>query len=205
MSTVLPEELFKSVLKDDVKKSGVVKEYAAGDVILNEESFIRSIPIVLKGSLKVLRTDPDGREILLYYIKPGESCIMSFLGGLHHEVSKVKAIAEEDTEILMVPVDKAGEWLIEHPEWTDFMFKLYHRRFEELLELVNLVAFQKLDQRLERLILQKSNLYQNKELNITHQQLADELGTTREVVSRILKQMETQGWIKLGRNKIMLL
>jgi CRP/FNR family transcriptional regulator, anaerobic regulatory protein len=205
MSTVLPEELFKSVLKDDVKKSGVVKEYAAGDVILNEESFIRSIPIVLKGSLKVLRTDPDGREILLYYIKPGESCIMSFLGGLHHEVSKVKAIAEEDTEILMVPVDKAGEWLKEHPEWTDFMFKLYHRRFEELLELVNLVAFQKLDQRLERLILQKSNLYQNKELNITHQQLADELGTTREVVSRILKQMETQGWIKLGRNKIMLL
>jgi CRP/FNR family transcriptional regulator, anaerobic regulatory protein len=204
MSTVLPEELFKSVLKDDVKKSGVVKEYAAGDVILNEESFIRSIPIVLKGSLKVLRTDPDGREILLYYIKPGESCIMSFLGGLHHEVSKVKAIAEEDTEILMVPVDKAGEWLKEHPEWTDFMFKLYHRRFEELLELVNLVAFQKLDQRLERLILQKSNLYQNKELNITHQQLADELGTTREVVSRILKQMETQGWIKLGRNKILL-
>lgn len=205
MSTVLPEELFKSVLKDDVKKSGVVKEYAAGDIILNEESFIRSIPIVLKGSLKVLRTDPDGREILLYYIKPGESCIMSFLGGLHHEVSKVKAIAEEDTEILMIPVDKAGEWLKEHPEWTDFMFKLYHRRFEELLELVNLVAFQKLDQRLERLILQKSNLYQNKELNITHQQLADELGTTREVVSRILKQMETQGWIKLGRNKIMLL
>jgi CRP/FNR family transcriptional regulator, anaerobic regulatory protein len=205
MSTVLPEELFKSVLKDEVKKSGVVKTYAAGDMILNEESFIRSIPIVLKGSLKVLRTDPDGREILLYYIKPGESCIMSFLGGLHHEVSKVKAIAEEDTEILMIPVEKAGEWLKEHPEWTDFMFKLYHRRFEELLELVNLVAFQKLDQRLERLILQKSNLYQNKELNITHQQLADELGTTREVVSRILKQMETQGWIKLGRNKIILL
>jgi CRP/FNR family transcriptional regulator len=205
MNTILPEELFKSVLKDDVKKSGVVKAYAAGDMILNEESFIRSIPIVLKGSLKVLRTDPDGREILLYYIKPGESCIMSFLGGLHHEVSKVKALAEEDTEILMIPVDKAGEWLKEHPEWTDFMFKLYHQRFEELLELVNLVAFQKLDQRLERLILQKSNLYQNKELNITHQQLADELGTTREVVSRILKQMETQGWIKLGRNKIMLL
>jgi CRP/FNR family transcriptional regulator, anaerobic regulatory protein len=205
MNTILPEELFKSVLKDDVKKSGVVKAYAAGEMILNEESFIRSIPIVLKGSLKVLRTDPDGREILLYYIKPGESCIMSFLGGLHHEVSKVKALAEEDTEILMIPVDKAGEWLKEHPEWTDFMFKLYHQRFEELLELVNLVAFQKLDQRLERLILQKSNLYQNKELNITHQQLADELGTTREVVSRILKQMETQGWIKLGRNKIMLL
>jgi CRP/FNR family transcriptional regulator, anaerobic regulatory protein len=205
MNTILPEELFKSVLKDDVKKSGVVKAYAAGEMILNEESFIRSIPIVLKGSLKVLRTDPDGREILLYYIKPGESCIMSFLGGLHHEVSKVKALAEEDTEILMIPVDKAGEWIKEHPEWTDFMFKLYHQRFEELLELVNLVAFQKLDQRLERLILQKSNLYQNKELNITHQQLADELGTTREVVSRILKQMETQGWIKLGRNKILLL
>ncbi|GAA0876746.1 Crp/Fnr family transcriptional regulator [Wandonia haliotis] len=201
---VLPDELFKSVLKDDVKNSGVVKTFEPGDVILNEESFIRSIPIVLDGSLKVMRTDPDGREILLYYIKPGESCIMSFLGGLHQEMSKVKAVAEEKTQLLLIPVDKAGEWIKEHPEWTDFMFRLYHRRFEELLEMVNLVAFQKLDQRLEHLILQKSNLYNNKEISITHQQLADELGTTREVVSRILKQMETKGMIKLGRNKIVL-
>lgn len=202
---MLPEELFKSVLKDDVKKFAVLKSFVPGDVILNEESFIRSIPIVLEGSLKVLRTDADGREILLYYVKPGESCIMSFLGGLHQEMSKVRAVAEEKTELLLIPVEKAGEWIKEYPEWTDFIFRLYHRRFEELLEMVNLVAFQKLDQRLEHLILQKSNLYNQKEISITHQQLADELGTTREVVSRILKQMETQGMIKLGRNKITLL
>ena len=151
-----------------------------------------------------MRTDEDGKEILLYYIKPGESCIMSFLGGIHHETSKIKAEAEEDTEILMIPLEKASEWVKEFPEWTDFIFKLYHKRFEELLDVVNAVAFQKLDSCLLQLMEQKTKLYHSKEISITHQQLADELGTTREAVSRVLKQMENVGLIKLGRNKILM-
>lgn len=196
--------IFHGLLNDEVKLSGQIKSFPADTIIISEDSYIKSIPIVLKGSIRVMRTDDDGKEILLYYIRPGESCIMSFLGGIHHETSKVKAIAEEDVEILMIPLEKASEWIKEYPEWTDFIFKLYHKRFEELLGVVNAVAFQKLDTRLLQLLEQKASLHNNKEIAITHQQLADEMGTSREAVSRILKQMENSNLIKLGRNKIII-
>jgi CRP/FNR family transcriptional regulator len=197
-------KIFHGLLNDEVKLSGQIKSFPADTIIISEDSYIKSIPIVLKGSIRVMRTDDDGKEILLYYIRPGESCIMSFLGGIHHETSKVKAIAEEDVEILMIPLEKASEWIKEYPEWTDFIFKLYHKRFEELLGVVNAVAFQKLDTRLLQLLEQKASLHNNKEIAITHQQLADEMGTSREAVSRILKQMENSNLIKLGRNKIII-
>jgi len=196
--------LFTGLLRDEIRSFGQVRTFPAGAVILNENHYIQLIPIVLKGSLRVMRTDENGREMLLYYIQPGESCIMSFLGGIHHETSKVSALVEEDAEILFIPAEKAGEWVKEFPEWTDFIFRLYHKRFEELLSVVNAVAFQKLDDRILHLLQQKSKLFQSKEINITHQQLADELGSTREVVSRLLKQMENEELVKLSRNKIRL-
>jgi len=202
---VKKENLFKSLLKNEIHSFGQVKTFPAGSIILNENNYIQLIPIVLKGSLRVMRTDENGREMLLYYIHPGESCIMSFLGGIHHETSKVSAIVEEDAEILFIPVEKAGEWVKEFPEWTDFIFRLYHKRFEELLSVVNAVAFQKLDDRILHLLEQKSSLFQSKEIKITHQQLADELGSTREVISRLVKQMENEGLVKLSRNKIVLM
>jgi len=197
--------LFHTLLNKEVYQSGQIKSFPAGSVILNINAYIKSIPIVLSGSIKVIRTDEDGQEILLYYIKPGESCIMSLLAGMHHDTSKIKAIVEEDAEILLIPVEKTSEWIREFPEWTDFIFSLYQKRFEELLEVVNAVAFQKLDSRLLHLLNQKSSLYNAKEISITHQQLADELGTTRETVSRVLKQMENEKLITLSRNKISLL
>jgi CRP/FNR family transcriptional regulator len=196
--------LFKTLLQKEVHSFGLIKSFPAGSIILNENSYIQFIPIVQKGILRVIRTGEDGREILLYYIQPGESCIMSFLGSLHHEKSKVLATVEEDAELLLIPATKAGEWLKEFPEWTDFIFKLYHKRFEELLTVVNAVAFQRLDDRLLHLLQQKASLFQSKEIKITHQQLADELGTTREVVSRLVKQLEQQQLLIPGRNKIFL-
>ncbi len=198
----IPSNLFKTLLREDVAKNAMIRVFDAGEVIMHEEGFIKSIPIVLEGSIKVMRTDPDGRELLLYYIRPGESCIMSFLGALHNETSKVKAVAEETTTLLLIPPDKSAEWISKYPEWADFMFRLYHRRFEELLQVVNSMAFDKLDQRLEKLLHQKATLHGSKLIQTTHQQLADELGTTREVISRLLKQMEHQGLLQLGRNKI---
>lgn len=135
-------------IREKLAAYGVAKTFQEGDVILNENSYIRAIPIVSKGSIRVMRTDEDGREILLYYIKAGESCIMSFLGGMHHDTSKVKAIAEEETEILFIPIDKVSLLIKEYPEWLDYIFRLYHKRFEELLEVVNEVTFKKIDQRL---------------------------------------------------------
>lgn len=196
--------LFHADLEKEMATCGKVKQFPAGTVILEEAHSIRSIPLVLKGSLRVMRTDEDGREILLYYIQPGESCIMSFLGGFHHETSKVSAVVEEDAELLLIPIDKASDWVKVFPEWTDFIFKLYHKRFEELLAVVNAMAFQHLDDRLLALLKQKAHLVQSPELKITHQQLAGELGSTREVISRLLKQMENQGVVTLHRNKLVL-
>jgi CRP/FNR family transcriptional regulator, anaerobic regulatory protein len=197
--------MFQSQLQEEVSQFGQLKKIEAGSLILQEESYIKAIPLVLNGSLKVLRTDPHGHEILLYYITPGESCIMSFLSGIHNETSKVKAVVEEDAEILFIPVDKANEWVKKFPEWSDFIFRLYHKRFEELLTTVNAIAFQKLDTRLLQLLKQKAAIHQSNEIKITHQQLADELGTAREVISRVIKQMENEGLVKLSRNKLTLL
>jgi len=191
-------------IKEKLYEFGTAKTFAEGDVILNENAYIKAIPIVTSGSVRVMRTDDDGREILLYYIKTGESCIMSFLGGMHHGTSKVKAIAEEETEILFIPVDKVSSLIKEYPEWLDYIFRLYHKRFEELLEVVNAVAFRKMDERLFNFIKRKCELTQSHTLYVTHEQLANELGTARVVVSRLLKQMEDNGIVKLGRNKITL-
>lgn len=191
-------------LIEKLQQNSMRKTYEAGSIILNENASIHAIPIVSKGVLKVIRTEEDGREILLYYIKAGESCIMSFLGGMHHETSKVKAEVEEDAEILFLPMDKVSLFIKEHPEWLNYIFRLYHKRFEELLEIVNAIAFKKVDERLMNLIQKKVDLTQNKTLSITHEQLANELGTNRVVVSRLLKQLEEEGRVKLGRNKILL-
>ncbi|MDX2128484.1 MAG: Crp/Fnr family transcriptional regulator [Chloroherpetonaceae bacterium] len=185
-------------------ENSILKEYKAGDIIMNENSSIRSIPIVAKGSIRVIRTERDGREILLYYIKPGESCIMSFLGGIHNETSKVRAEVEEDAAIYFLPIEKVGMFLREFPEWLDYLFKLYHKRFEELLEVVNEIAFKKVDERLLSLIKKKVELSENQVIAVTHEQLAQELGTARVVVSRLLKKLEDDGVLSLARNKITL-
>ena len=180
----------------------ISKTFEEGEVILQENAHIRSIPIVTSGSIRVMRSEGDEKEILLYYIKAGESCIMSFLGGLHNDTSKVKAVAEERTDILFVPVNKVKELIREFPEWLDYIFRLYHQRFEELLEVVNAVAFKKMDERLLLFLEKKAEVTQSNILSVTHEQLAAELGTARVVVSRLLKQMEIEGLVKLGRNKI---
>jgi CRP/FNR family transcriptional regulator len=181
---------------------GIARTFQEGEIILKENSFINSIPIVTRGNMRVMQTDEEGREILLYYIKAGETCIMSFLGGMHHDTSKINAIAEEDTEILFIPIEKVSALIREFPEWLDYIFRLYHKRFEELLSVVNAIAFKKLDVRLYDYIRKKCAITQSKTLAMTHEQLASELGTVRVVVSRLLKQMEEEGLVRLGRNKI---
>jgi CRP/FNR family transcriptional regulator len=206
METLSAITEFKSspAMRDKLLSYGTIKTFNEGDVILNENAYIKVIPIVLHGSIKVLRTEEDGHEILLYYIQPGESCIMSFLGGMHHETSKIKAVVEEDTEILLIPIDKVSGLIKEFPEWLDYIFRLYHKRFEELLGVVNDIAFKKMDERLLDLIKKKAELNHNKTINVTHEQLANELNTARVVVSRLLKQMEKSGYVLLGRNHITL-
>ncbi len=204
ITTTLPNFQFSSVFKENLEKFGTLKTFNEGDVILEANANIRSIPFVKTGSMRVMRTDEDGHEILLYYIKAGESCIMSFLGGMHHETSKVRAVADEDVEVILLPIEKLNTLLSESSEMLDYIFRLYHKRFEELLEVVNAIAFKKMDERILNYLEEKKKINGSNEINITHQQLAEELGTARVVVSRLLKQMETNGTVKLFRNKILL-
>ncbi|QTE36341.1 Crp/Fnr family transcriptional regulator [Mucilaginibacter gossypii] len=195
---------FGPALQSALEENSQRKQLPAGTVLMSSNSYVRSLPVLLSGSMRVIRQDEDGREILLYYIKPGESCIMSFLAGIHEDTSKVRLEVEEDADVLMLPITKASEWVKSYPEWADFIFKLYHQRFEELLTVINEVAFQKLDDRIVELLKKKAAVFNSHEFQITHQQLAEELGTTREVVSRLLKQMEKKEMISLSRNKITL-
>lgn len=124
---------------------------------------------------------------------------------MHNETSKVKAEVEEDADILFLPIDKVSLFIKEYPQWLDYIFRLYHKRFEELLEIVNAIAFKRVDERLLNLLNKKAELTNNNTIAITHEQLANELGTARVVISRLLKQLEDQGTVQLGRNKIILM
>ncbi len=191
-------------IRERLTDFGFTKTFTEGQVILNENAYIKAIPIVMSGSIRVMRADEDGRELLLYYINAGESCIMSFLGGMHQDTSKVTAIAEQETSILFIPIDKVSLLIKEFPEWLDYIFRLYHKRFEELLDVVNAITFKKLDERLLNYIKKKCALTNTRTLTVTHEQLANELGSARVVVSRLLKQMEEDGLVSLSRNKISL-
>lgn len=204
-SVVEPTGFISNNLLERLKTEGTIKRFPADAVIIEENDYIKNVPIVLSGSIKVFKQDEDGREILLYYIKPGESCVMSFLGAACNGTSKIRAVVEDQAEVLILPVHKAIDLIRDNPAWLEFIFQLYNRRFEELLEVVNAIAFTKVDQRLLDFLKTKSKMNGTSEIAMTHQQVADALGTAREVVSRLLKQLEKEGKISLSRNKITVL
>lgn len=189
----------------DLSDLGITKKFESGDTIVSEKMPVRSIPILTTGSVKVMQSDDTYREMVLYYLQPGETCIMSFLAGLYHDTSKVKAVAEEESEVLFIPIDKIQELIREHPQWLNYIFQIYHKRFEELLDIVDAVAFKKMDERLLKFLQKRCKVMETDTLAMTHDQLAQELGTAREVISRLLKNMEAEGLVQLGRNKITLL
>jgi CRP/FNR family transcriptional regulator len=190
---------------DELKKIGSIRSLKSGDLLIQEQSRIHFIPIILKGSLRVYQTDNDYKEILLYHLKEGDTCIMSYMSGLYNEVSKLKAVANEDSEVLLLPIDQAGKLMKNYPEWIEYILRIYHQRFEELLEVVNAVAFKKMDERLLNFLNKEAEIANTKHLKVTHEVLANELGTARVVISRLLKQMENEGLVELGRNQITLL
>jgi CRP/FNR family transcriptional regulator len=189
----------------ELKEEGYEREFKKGDVLVKPGRPISEIPIILEGAISVYQLDDDYREMLLYYLEKGDMCIMSFMGGLYNESSKIKAVATQDSHVLLIPVQKIGKIIKHHPEWVEYIFDVYHQRFHELLDVVNAVAFKKMDERLLDFIEKKKEITGKKTLKITHEELANELGTARVVISRLLKELEKSGVLSLGRNKITLL
>lgn len=177
------------------------KDIPSDTVILEEQAYIREVPVVLKGRIKVRKIDESGREIILYHINPGESCILSITSCINNKPSNAEAITETDTKIITIPAKEVAEWMDKYKSWRAFVMKLYYSRLDELLSLVDNIAFKQIDFRLY----EKLKTYQQSQGNkikITHQQLAHELGTAREVVSRLLKQLEKKNLIHLERGII---
>jgi CRP/FNR family transcriptional regulator len=190
-------------LMDQLKEIGTTKVVKKGETLLQQDAPVYNIPIVLDGAVNVTQMEDD-KEILLYYLKRGDMCIMSFLGGFHNEKSKIKAVAGDDSKVLMIPVNRVGMLLKSKPEWTDYIFAVYHKRFNELLDVVGAVAFKKMDERLLSFLKRKAEITDSNELEITHEEIARELGTARVVVSRLLKELEKKDVVILGRNRVTL-
>ncbi|PRY84899.1 Crp/Fnr family transcriptional regulator [Mongoliibacter ruber] len=183
-------------------KEGAMLEFPAGKVITEPGKFIKMVPIILEGSIKILRVDEDGKELFLYYLEPGETCALSLTCCSASRPSEIKAVTEEPTVLLGVPIQKHEEWMDQFKQWKDFVAMTYQTRFQEMLVALDAVAFKRMDQRLMGYIVTKMKQHKTNELHTTHQEIATELGTSREVISRLLKQLEKKKWIELGRNII---
>jgi len=194
--------LSSAELLKEIERNGIYKEVKAGETVMDFGQFIKSVPLIISGLVKVMRNDEEGRELFLYYLYPGETCAMSLTCCMANQRSEIKATAEEDTTFVAIPIQFLDKWMTEYPDWKNLVMQTYSSRFRDLLNTIDNIAFRNMDERLEEYLFAKSKAAQSNTLNTTHQEIASELGTSREVISRLLKQMEKKGKIQLGRNKI---
>jgi CRP/FNR family transcriptional regulator len=204
---ILPqfESIFEPALMKEIQEFGVLKPFKEGDIIMDYGRYIKMMPLVIRGSLKVLKKDERGKEILLYYLSTSESCSMAYSCCLEAKKSEVKAIAEEDGELIAIPHDKLDEWLCKYPSWKNYIMRSFNERMSELLKSLESIAFHKLDDRLIAYLKEKQRVSGSSLIKSSHYQIADELATSRVVISRLLKQLENDGKILLYRNEIKLL
>ncbi len=186
---------FNQELLQEIAVSGVIQDVPVDREILKEGQYVRMIPIVLKGLVKVF-TRTDEKELLLYYIGSAQSCIMSFSAGLTHSPSRIFAITEEPSTLLLLPTDKLNKWIKQYPAINDLFYQQYNLRYTEMIDTINSLLFGRMDHRLHTYLLEKSKLRGEKILNLRHKQIAAELGTAREVVTRVLKKLEQEGKIR---------
>ncbi len=196
---------FEEELKKELNNVSKVFNAEVGDIIMDIDQSIDMIPLVIKGSIKIIREDEEGNEILLYYLEPGKACATSITGCLSGQRSTIRAIAEEYTEYLGIPAQYSDIWISKYETWKNFVMNTFSERFEELLRTIDQLAFKKMDERLSKYLHDKADLHENSVIHISHQEIAYDLNTSREVISRLLKQLERMGAIKLGRNRIVIL
>lgn len=196
---------FEEELIAIIEKEAIEKSFKAGEVILRTGQYIKSTVLVLTGRIKIYRENEDGGEFLIYYLGSGEACAVSMICTLQSRTSEIMAQAEEDTDVLMLPVQLMDELMNKYKSWNQFVIQTYRSRFDELLNVVDHIAFRNMDERLEFYLVRFAGKTGKKNLDLSHQQIADDLNSSREVISRLLKKMEQQKRLKLHRNMIELL
>ena len=197
--------LFEDALLQEINNVGVFKEVPAGFKLIEIGEYVKSMPLLISGVIKILREDNDGDELLLYFLERGDTCAMTLSCCIGQAKSEIRAVAEIDTKLIMIPIQKMEEWTRKYKSWRNFVFESYHHRLMELLETIDNIAFLKMDERLLKYLKDKAKVTNDAIIKNTHQEIAYDLHTSRVVISRLLKTLENKKIIELHRNKIILL
>lgn len=194
--------IFNQELLNEISLHGTLKKFSKNQIIIDIGQKLEFVPILLSGNIKVLREDESENEILLYVLEEGDTCAMSLTCCFSNKMSKIRAVADKPSEVIMISILKMQEWLNTYEDWRNFILQSYQTRFNEMLETIDTLAFMKMDERLFKYLTDQVKLNASEIIESTHQSIADDLNTSRVVISRLLKQLEIEGKIKLGRNKI---
>ena len=197
--------ILEEALLNEIEQVAMLKEFKEGDVIIDFGDYIKKMPLLLSGAIKILREDFDEGELLLYFIEKGDTCSMSMACCLGDTKSEIRAVAETDGQVVMIPVMYMELWLGKYKSWRNYVFASYNNRLKEMLTAIDNLAFMNMDKRLLNYLLEKSKINTTKEINTTHQEIAYDLNTSRVVISRLLKALEKEGRIKLHRAYIELI
>jgi CRP/FNR family transcriptional regulator len=196
---------FEPALVKTINESSAVRNFPSGEIIIRTGQYIQNTMLVLKGKIKVYREDTEGNEFFMYYLMPGQACAISMICATKMETSKIMARVIEDAEVLMIPLNMMEKWMGEFKSWYEFVVTTYRNRFEEILTVLDQVAFRSMDERLEFYLKRHADSNNTNVINLSHQEIANELNSSREVISRLLKKMEQRGLVRLNRNNIELL
>lgn len=197
--------LFEDELLHEIEEVATYKEITEDTTIIEVGNYVSSIPLLISGAIKILREDDKGDELVLYYLEKGDTCAMTLQCCMGETRSKIKAVAETNVKLLMIPKEKMMFWLGKYQSWQKFILQNYHERLQEFIEAIDTIAFFNMDKRLLKYLKDKAMVNNNDIIAVTHQQIANDLYTSRVVVSRLLKVLERKGLIKLNRNQIQLL
>ena len=197
--------LFEEDLISEIKEIGIYKEFLEDATIIEVGDYIKSMPLLINGAIKILREDEKEEELVLYYLEKGDTCAMTLSCCIGQTKSKIRAVAETDVELMMLPKEKMAEWLGSYKTWQAYILQSYHNRMDELLEAVDTIAFLKMDERLFKYLKDKAMVTHNDVLQVTHKEISEDLHTSRVVISRLLKKLENESKITLFRNSIKVL
>lgn len=200
LKTLLPD--FESDLVSEVSESGALKSFTEGDILLKTGQYIRSTIIVVDGLVKVFREDEEGDEYFMYYIEPGEACALSMMAANEQNTSELTIKAAGDVELISVPLDKMDEWMLKYKTWYHYVLRSYRARFQELLNTIDHIAFRNMDERLVFYLKKHQKTRKSNIIPYTHAEIASELNSSREVISRLMKKLADKGHVKLNRQSI---
>ncbi len=197
--------IFEEELIDEIVKVGFIEKIKAGNHLIDIGEDLTHIPLILSGVVKIIRKEKGGEELVLYFLERGDTCAISFANCINRKKSIFKGVVENDTEAIFLPVDKIDDWLVRFKSWRFFIIDSYHFRLIEMVESIDSLAFMNMNQRIFKYLTDKAKINRDIDLTITHQQIADDLNTSRVVVTRLLKQLHEDGKIYSTRNKIKVL